>query len=353
MEHNDRPYLIAGPCSIESREQLQQVCEALCRQPRVRLIRGGVWKPRTRPGGFEGLGEPALQWMQELRESPLRMADGSPLRFCCEVAHPEHVELCLRHGIDTLWIGARTTSNPFMVEELCEALHGNAVTVMVKNPVSPDVRLWLGAIERLQQAGLTDLAAIHRGFTMYDNHGYRNDPLWEVAMELRHQLPALPILCDPSHIAGRADLVGPLARTALQLDYDGLMVEVHPSPTHALTDADQQLTPHQFLLLSQELFASQTPADDNAHIASELALLRRRIDSVDHELLQLLSQRMQCSHQIATLKREAGMTVYQSDRWTAMAEDRLRQAKALGLGEDFIRELLEKIHGESVRVQIG
>lgn len=354
MEHNDRPYLIAGPCSVESREQLQQICEALSRQPRVRLIRGGVWKPRTRPGGFEGLGEPALRWMQELRESPLRMADGSPLRFCCEVARPEHVELCRRYGIDTVWIGARTTSNPFMVDDLCQALHNSGMAVMVKNPVSPDIRLWLGAIERLQHASVDNISAIHRGFNMYDNHGYRNEPLWEVAMELRHQLPTLPILCDPSHIGGSTALVPQIAKTALQLDYDGLMVEVHPSPTHALTDAAQQLTPDELRDLTEKLLSRQPAANGqpSATIAPELALLRRKIDSVDHDLLQLLGQRMQCSHQIATLKREAGMTVYQSDRWASMVDDRLRQAARLGLNEAFTRELLEKIHGESIRIQM-
>lgn len=353
MEQNDRPFIIAGPCSVESREQLLTVSEALCRMPRVRMIRGGVWKPRTRPGGFEGLGEPALRWMKEISDSSLRMADGGPVRFCCEVARPEHVALCQQYGIQTVWLGARTTSNPFMVEELCEALRGSAMQVMVKNPVSPDVRLWLGAIERLQHAGLDNLVAIHRGFNMYDNHGYRNLPLWEVAMELRHQLPTLPILCDPSHIGGDNTLVEQLAKTALQLDYDGLMVEVHPSPALALTDAAQQLTPDELLGLTARLFP-QRAADSGQPAASisEITLLRQKIDSVDHDLLQLLRQRMQCSHQIATLKHKAGMTVYQPERWAEMVDDRLHQAHSLGLDTAFVRDLLEKIHGESLRVQM-
>ena len=200
------------------------------------MIRAGVWKPRTRPGAFEGLGEPALGWMQEFSKK-------YGVEYCCEVARPEHVALCRQYGIRTVWLGARTTGNPFMVEELCEALRGSGMAVLVKNPTSPDVRLWIGAVERLQQAGISDITAVHRGFAMYHNQGYRNAPLWEVALELRREMPQLPILCDPSHMGGSADLVEPLARAAMQLDYNGLMVEVHPQPAAAWSDGGQQLTP--------------------------------------------------------------------------------------------------------------
>lgn len=335
--------LIAGPCSAESREQLREATAALAAMPQVPMIRAGVWKPRTRPGGFEGLGEPALQWMQEL-------AREYNVRYCCEVARPEHVELCAAHGIGTVWLGARTTANPFMVEELGEALRGSTIQVMVKNPMHPDVRLWLGAIERLQQCGVAVAAAIHRGFSMYDNHGYRNEPLWELPLELHRRLPDIPLLCDPSHIAGRADLVATVARASMQLRFDGLMVEVHPHPAEALTDAQQQLTPHAFADLLATL-----PTEPAVHPAGDTALeaLRNKIDSIDHELLQLLGQRMAVSRQIAEVKRQAGLSVYQPRRWEAVLADRLRQAESLALDQSFVEELLEKIHGESVRVQLA
>lgn len=338
MEH---PIIIAGPCSAESREQLRQVVDRLASTPNISMIRAGVWKPRTRPGGFEGLGEPALGWMQELQEEY-----GKP--FCCEVARPEHVELCARHGIATVWLGARTTANPFMVEELCEALRGSTMQVMVKNPMNPDVRLWLGAIERLQQCGVEVTAAIHRGFSMYDNRGYRNDPLWEVPMELRRLAPGLPLLCDPSHIAGRADMVPPVARAAMQLGFDGLMVEVHPDPAKALTDAQQQLTPSSFAAM----LASLPKPSASQPSAPALDTFRGRIDELDHALLRLLAERMDVSRQMSSLKRQAGMSVYQPHRWEAVLTDRLRQAESLGLDQAFVKELLEKIHGESVRVQM-
>ncbi len=336
--------IIAGPCSVESQAQLREVTLALKAIPEVTMIRAGVWKPRTRPGAFEGLGEPALGWMRDL-------ANELGVRYCCEVARPEHVELCLAYGIDTLWLGARTTTNPFMVDELCQALRGSGAHMLVKNPVCPDVRLWLGAIERLQKAGIEHLTAVHRGFSMYNNHGYRNSPLWEVAMELRHEHPDLPILCDPSHMGGRADLVGPLARAAHQLDYDGLMVEVHPRPNEALTDAAQQITPQ--ALKDVLVHWSSTPYPTSvAEAARALEPLRRKIDDIDHDLISLLTQRMAVSKRIASVKRDAHMPVYQQARWADMMNDRLHQATALGLEADFMKELLEKIHAASVRVQL-
>ena len=351
MEHNNKPFIIAGPCSVESREQLLDISEALCHIPRVRMIRGGVWQPRTRPGGFEGLGEPALRWMKEISDSSLRMADGSPVRFCCEVARPEHVELCLKYNIHTVWLGARTTANPFMVEEISESLHGSGIQVMVKNPVSPDLKVWLGAIERLQQAGIRHIAAVHRGFSVYhwrnDGHIYRNDPLWEVALELRRQMPSIPIICDPSHIGGEKRLIAPLSLAAVQLDYDGLMIEVHPSPADAFTDGRQQITPDELTALLSNLPCSS--GDGNP---ASLEPLRKQIDDIDHELLGLLSRRMNLSRQIAHIKREQQLTVYQAKRWDEVIKDRLQLADDLGLSIDFVEELLEKIHGESIRVQM-
>lgn len=338
----ENPTIIAGPCSAESREQLQQVVAQLADMPNISMIRAGVWKPRTRPGGFEGLGEPALGWMQELQKEY-----GKP--FCCEVARPEHVELCARHGITNVWLGARTTANPFMVEELCETLRGSKMQVMVKNPMNPDVRLWLGAIERLLQCGITVTAAIHRGFSMYDNHGYRNEPLWEVPMELHRRLPDLPLLCDPSHIAGDDSLVATVAKAAMQLDFDGLMVEVHPHPADALTDATQQLTPQALATLIASLPGHTATGYTDG---PALDLLRDKIDALDHELIQLLGNRMAVSRQIAEVKRQAGMSVYQPKRWEAVLTDRLKQAEGLALDQAFVKEILEKIHGESVRVQM-
>ena len=333
--------IIAGPCSVESREQLREVTAALAAMPQVTMIRAGVWKPRTRPGAFEGLGEPALRWMQEFSSE-------YGVRYCCEVARPEHIALCRQYGIDTVWLGARTTTNPFMVEEICAALHGSGMAVMVKNPVCPDLRLWLGALERLDAAGISKVSAIHRGFSLYTNRGYRNAPMWEVVMELRRERPDLPILCDPSHIGGRQELVAPLARTAMQLDYDGLMLEVHPNPEQAWSDAAQQLTPSQLQALLDTL-----PLAPHASQSSPALLpLREQIDTIDHELLSLLAKRMDVSRRIANIKQETQMPVYQSKRWESVVADRLQQAESLGLDTAFTKELLEKIHAESIRIQM-
>lgn len=345
MEHKVKPIVIAGPCSVESRGQLAAVTEALASLPQLSLIRAGVWKPRTRPGGFEGLGEPALQWMRELSQR-------YGVSYCCEVARPEHVALCRQYGIGTVWIGARTTANPFMVDELCQELCGSGMRVLVKNPVSPDVRLWLGAIERLKKSGVIDIVAVHRGFNMYHNDGYRNAPLWEVAMEFRREQPDIPILCDPSHIGGRRDLVERLSTVALQLDYDGLMVEVHPHPDEALTDMAQQITPSELSTMLERLHRQCPRPNDGTDPSPELAALRSEIDSIDHSLLRMLGRRMDISRHIAAVKREHNMTVYQSGRWADVVRDRLALAASVGLDRSFTKELLEKIHAESVRVQM-
>ncbi|MBR1784087.1 MAG: bifunctional 3-deoxy-7-phosphoheptulonate synthase/chorismate mutase type II [Bacteroidales bacterium] len=336
----DGPLLVAGPCSVESHEQLLAAAKALA--GKVRLVRCGVWKPRTRPSGFEGLGEPALRWIDELRRT-------LGVEFCCEVARPEQVELCLQYGVRAVWLGARTTANPFMVSELCAALRGSGLAVMVKNPVCPDAPLWLGAFERLAEAGISDLCAVHRGFSLYHNRGYRNTPLWEVALELRRERPDLPILCDPSHMAGQASMVPRLSRVAMQLCYDGLMVEVHPQPEAAWTDARQQLSPAQFEALLENLPRVGTPGGTPPE---GLDSLRSQIDSIDHTLIAMLAERMECSRRIAEVKRREGLAVYQSARWDAVVADRLRHAAEMGLDEAFTKDLMEKIHAESVRVQL-
>lgn len=344
FQNYEHPIIVAGPCSVESREQLRAVSLSLRNIRHLKLIRGGVWKPRTRPGGFEGLGEPALAWMEELQRE-------LGIDYCCEVARPEQVELCLQHGIGTVWIGARTTANPFMVSELCAALRGSGVAVMVKNPVCPDVSLWLGALERLHEAGIDDVAAVHRGFSMYHNQGYRNAPLWELVMELRREAPGLPVLCDPSHIGGRRELVRPLCDTARQMAFDGLMVEVHPHPDEAWTDAAQQITPADLAAIVESWPGATTAATTPQ--SEMLTPLRNQIDSVDREMMALLSQRMGLARQIAAVKRTEGIPVYQPQRWAAVLDKRLQQAEALGLDPSFTKDLLEKIHAESVRVQLN
>lgn len=333
-----KPILIAGPCSVESREQLHDVVRSLAAMPEVTMIRCGVWKPRTRPGGFEGLGEQALEWMSHEQALP----------FCCEVILPDHVEAALRHGISTVWIGARTTANPFMVQEITEALRGTAVQVLVKNAPSPDVKLWIGAIERFRKAGIADVAAVHRGFDVFRNAGYRNNPIWEIPIELRRSMPDIPILCDPSHIAGRREPLLNLSQTALDLGFDGLMIEVHPQPDNALTDALQQLSPTAFRQMVDRLVVRQT---DSRIADQELRLLREQIDHLDNQILQLLAARFEVAQQIAHIKARENLTVFQPKRWEAVLSQRLAAAHELGLSPDFVKHLYEAIHAESVRVQ--
>lgn len=335
-----KPYIIAGPCSVESREQMLTVMAALKAMPQVSMIRCGVWKPRTQPGGFEGLGEKALQLLAEIRDKDI------PL--CCEVARPEHVELALKYGIDAVWIGARTTANPFMVQELTESLRGTNIPVLVKNAPSPDVRLWMGAIERCCKVGLTDIKAVHRGFDLYRNANMRNNPLWEIPIELRRAMPEVPILTDPSHIAGRRDPIAMLSQTALDLGFDGLMIEVHPNPEKALTDAQQQITPDQLHTLLSQLIIRQTDTDT---ADEKLRLLREQIDNIDHQILALFAARNDVSRQIAHIKAEGNLAVFQPKRWDAVLQQRIETARQMGLDETFIREIFEKIHAESVRIQ--
>lgn len=338
----DTPFVIAGPCSVESLDQLRSTTSALLASERVSLIRGGVWKPRSRPGGFEGLGEPALQWMAQLK------SEMPSARFCCEVAQPEHVELCLQYGIDAVWIGARTTGNPFSVGELCSALKGSRLPVMIKNPLNPDVKLWIGAIERVLQAGTESVAAVHRGFYMYNNYGYRNNPLWEIPIELMRAMPDVPIFCDPSHIGGKRKLLSQLMQTALDLHFDGLMVEVHPSPSCALTDANQQITPNDFLSLLAGLSVhSNTPNAPEA-----LQVLREQIDFIDSQLIHLIGDRLNVAKKIASVKAANDMAVFQPKRWEEVLEKKMQLALEQGIDPEFIKELYEKLHAESVKVQV-
>lgn len=338
---NSKPIIIAGPCSAETNAQLHETATLLHRDSRISIIRCGVWKPRTRPGGFEGMGEPALQWIKNMKK------EDPTLHFCCEVARPEHVELCLQYGIDAVWIGSRTSVNPFLVGELAEVLRDGRMSVMVKNPLTPDVELWMGAIERIRNVGIEDIAAIHRGFSTYNNFGYRNNPLWEIPIELKRRMPEMPLICDPSHIGGRRDLMATLSQMALDLNYDGLMIECHPDPNNALTDSQQQLTPAELTTMLDNLKIRQY----NETTPSDMRRLREQLDLIDTQILKLLSQRMKLSEDIGKIKRRHNMPLFQPQRWQQVLEHQIANAREMGLDEHFIQEIMDKIHAESLRVQ--
>lgn len=338
-----KPFLVAGPCSAESREQVLETAVALQQLP-VRLFRAGVWKPRTRPGHFEGMGEAALPWLQEVKATT-----GIPVAI--EVAEPEHVALALKHGIDVLWIGARTTVNPFQVQRLADALRDVKIPVMVKNPVNPDADLWLGAIERMERTGVSEVVAIHRGFSSYKAASpYRNTPNWPVPIELRRRRPELKIICDPSHISGRADKVAEVAQKAMDMDFDGLMIETHPHPQQALSDAAQQITPAMLKeLLDKLVIRREHPSRD---CSDELEYLRQQMDSLDAEIIDLLARRMEITERMGSVKKALGMTAYQPDRWREIVATRGGRATSLNMDEAFIIDLYEKIHHHSVKRQL-
>ena len=334
------PYIVfAGPCSAETEVQTLATAEAL-RARGIRLFRASLWKPRTRPGSFEGVGSEGLPWLQRVeRELGMQVAT--------EVASASHVEEALAAGLDTFWIGARTTTSPFAMAELAEALSGERVTVLVKNPLNPDIELWEGALLRLYQAGIPQIGAIHRGFSTYAKGLYRNAPLWQIPIELRRRHPELTILVDPSHIAGRRDLVPLVSRMGLEMNFSGLMVETPPEPESAWSDAAQQLTPTDLItILSQLDLRPVRPTDDRM-----LSGLREKIDHIDAELLRLLRERMIVSEEIGHIKASAHLPIVQPDRYRSLLEDRLSQGRALGLDEGFLRELFSSIHEASVHTQ--
>ncbi|MGI6222915.1 MAG: chorismate mutase [Prevotella sp.] len=334
-----RPFVIAGPCSAESEEQVMQTATELASRG-CHIFRAGVWKPRTKPGGFEGHGEKALPWMKEVKEK-------THMLTAVEVAIPEHVELALKYGIDILWIGARTTANPFAVQELADALKGCDVPVLVKNPVNPDIELWIGALERLNGAGLKKLGAIHRGFSSYDNSIYRNQPAWQIPMELHRRIPALPMVCDPSHIGGRRELIAPLSQQAMDLGFDGLIVECHCNPDSAWTDAAQQVTP----AVLENILSLLVVRDE--HSATEgIKELRRQLDEIDDKVVELLAKRMKICREIGEYKKEHNMTVFQSTRYRELLEKYGVKGSLCGLEPKFVASIFESIHQESVRQQM-
>lgn len=338
-DNNERPIVIAGPCSAESEEQVMTTAKQLADKG-CRMFRAGVWKPRTKPGGFEGQGEAALPWLQNVKKT-------TGMLVATEVATPEHVELALKYGIDILWVGARTSANPFAMQALADSLKGVDVPVLVKNPVNPDLELWIGALERINQAGITRLAAIHRGFSSYDKKIYRNLPMWQIPIELRRRYPSLPILCDPSHIGGTRELIAPLCQQAMDLGFDGLIVESHCSPDNAWSDAKQQVTPDVLdYILSLLVIRDETVTTEGIHA------LRKQIDELDNQLIELLAKRMRVCREIGQYKKEHNMTILQTSRYNEILDKRGAQGVLCGMSSEFIRSIFEEVHEESVRQQI-
>lgn len=336
---NPRPFVIAGPCSAETEEQVMTTARDLAKKG-CHMFRAGVWKPRTKPGGFEGNGEKALPWMKEVKEE-------TGMLTATEVATPEHVELALKYGIDILWIGARTTANPFAVQALADSLKGVDIPVLIKNPVNPDLELWIGAFERIYGAGLRRLGAIHRGFSSYDKKIYRNLPMWQIPIELHRRYPNIPICCDPSHIGGRRDLIAPLCQQAMDMGMDGLIIESHCNPDEAWSDAKQQVTPDILdYILSILVVRDQVVTTEN------IVALRKQIDEIDDAIIDSIAKRMRISREIGQYKKEHGMTVVQTSRYNEILEKRGAQGALLGIGADCVKQIFESIHEESVRQQI-
>ena len=336
---NERPFVIAGPCSAETEEQVMTTARQLASKG-CHNFRAGVWKPRTKPGSFEGNGEKALPWMK-------RVKDETGMLVATEVATPKHVELALKYGIDILWIGARTSANPFAMQALADALKGVDMPVFVKNPVNPDLELWIGALERLNQAGIKRLGAIHRGFSSYDKKMYRNLPMWQIPIELRRRIPALPIINDPSHIGGRRELIAPLCQQAMDLGFDGLIVESHCQPDEAWSDARQQVTPDVLdYILSLLVIRDEKITTEGIHE------LRKQIDDLDNQLMELLAKRMRVCREIGTYKKEHNMTVLQPTRYNEILDKRGAQGALFQMDTDFVKTVFEAVHQESVRQQM-
>lgn len=334
-----RPIVIAGPCSAETEEQVMATARELAKNG-VKIFRAGIWKPRTKPGGFEGVGEQGLAWLRRVKEE-------TGMLVATEVATKQHVKAALDAGVDVLWIGARTSANPFAMQEIANALAGVDVPVLVKNPVNPDLELWIGAMQRLYNAGLRRIGAIHRGFSAYGKHLYRNMPQWHIPIELRRRLPNLTIFCDPSHIGGKRELVAPLSQQAMDMGFDGLIIESHCEPDSAWSDKSQQVTPEVLNFILHTLVVR-----DSVQTTESLALLRQQIDQIDSELLEALSKRMRVSREIGQYKKEHSMPVVQTGRYDDILNSRARSAEELGMSGEFMKVVYQAIHEESVRQQI-
>jgi chorismate mutase len=335
------PFIISGPCGVESEKQIHAIADAL--NGSAHLLRGGIWKPRTRPDSFHGIGNEGLKWLKEAGVK-------NSLPVTVEVANPAHVEAALKAGIDVLWIGARTTVNPFLIQEITHALKGVDIPVMVKNPVNPDIELWIGAFERLNLAGINQLIAIHRGFSSYENSSYRNAPNWQIPIELKRRFPQLTLVCDPSHIAGNRNLIFRISQYAMDLNYDGLMIETHNHPELALSDREQQITPSDLKFLLESLII-RNPEVDDVLFLNLLEDLRSRIDQLDEQLLQVMSERMGIARNIGQYKKENNMTVFQAERWNEILKSRMKWGEVKELNQEFVKKLYYLIHDESIMQQ--
>lgn len=336
----NRPIVIAGPCSAETEEQVMSTARMLADKG-CHIFRAGVWKPRTKPGGFEGNGEKALPWLKEVKEE-------TGMMISTEVATPDHVELAMRYDMDVLWVGARTSANPFAMQALADSMQGLQIPVLVKNPVNPDLELWIGGLQRLNQAGIKRLGVIHRGFSSYDKKIYRNLPMWQIPIELRRRIPGLPIICDPSHIGGRRDLIAPLCQQAMDLGFDGLIVESHCNPKEAWSDAKQQVTPDIL-----DYILSLLVIRDDTFTTEDIRSLRAQIDELDNSLMELLAKRFRLCREIGTFKKEHNMTILQTRRYNEILEKRGTQAGLCGMNPKFAAHIFELIHEESVRQQLA
>lgn len=334
-----RPVVIAGPCSAETEEQVMETAKDLAKNG-VRIFRAGIWKPRTKPGGFEGVGSVGLTWLQEVKKE-------TGMLVATEVANKQHVEEALNSGVDVLWIGARTSANPFAMQEIADSLVGADVPVLVKNPVNPDLELWIGAMQRIYNAGIRQIGAIHRGFSAYGKHLYRNMPQWHIPIELRRRMPELTLICDPSHIGGKRELVAPLSQQAMDMGFDGLIVESHCDPDSAWSDKSQQVTPEVLNFILNMLVVR-----DTTQTTESLTLLRQQIDQIDNDLLEALSKRMRISREIGQYKKEHSMPVVQTGRYDDILNSRAAAAEELGMNGDFMKTVYQAIHEESVRQQI-
>lgn len=336
------PVVIAGPCSAETQEQVLSIAHSL-KDTDVSYYRAGIWKPRTRPGMFEGVGALGLKWLERVKEE-------TGLKIATEVANKDHIELALQHNVDMLWIGARSTVSPFIIQEIADALQGTDKIVLVKNPVNPDLALWIGALERLQRANIKKLGVIHRGFSTYEKTKYRNIPEWQLVIELQSRFPQLPIICDPSHITGKRELIFEVSQMALNLNFDGLMIETHSTPDEAWSDAAQQVTPESLVQIMQDLRIRRRTTDEEA-FQSTLQQLRAQIDILDEQLLDILKKRMEASDHIGKLKREVNVAILQNKRWNEALERMLQTGKEKGLSDEFIEKLFKAIHQESINRQ--
>ena len=340
---NQKPFIISGPCSAETESQFLDTAKELAKIGKIDLLRAGIWKPRTKPGHFEGVGKEGLPWLKEAKS-----ITGLPITV--EVANAQHVELALEYNIDVIWIGARTTVNPFSVQEIADALKGVDIPILIKNPINPDIDLWVGAVERIEKAGINQIGLIHRGFSAYGYSKFRNEPMWQIPIEMKRRFPNLPMICDPSHICGNRTLLLEIAQKSINLGFSGLMIESHIDPDNAWSDAAQQITPAQLSTMLSELIWRASSFENDISINS-LAELRSFIDAKDDAIIELLGERMKLADQIGHLKKENNITILQAERWNEIMERLFDKAIQLGLSTDFIKKYFDAVHIESINHQ--